>query len=37
QILTKEGLKRIADAVIKLAEVEGFKYHAVSVKKRLEK
>lgn len=37
QILTKEGLKRIADAVIKLAEVEGFKYHAMSVKKRLEK
>ncbi|HIP63047.1 MAG TPA: histidinol dehydrogenase [Archaeoglobus profundus] len=36
QILTKEGLKRIADAVIKLAEVEGFKYHAMSVKKRLE-
>jgi len=36
QILTKEGLKRIADAVIKLAEVEGFKYHAISVKKRLE-
>jgi len=36
QILTKEGLRRIADAVIKLAEVEGFKYHAMSVKKRLE-
>jgi histidinol dehydrogenase len=35
QILTKDGLKRIADAVIKLAKAEGLPFHAMSVEKRL--
>lgn len=36
QILEKDGLKRIGDAIIKLAKAEGLPMHAESVKKRLE-
>jgi len=36
QILQKDGLKRIGDAIIKLAKAEGLPMHAKSVEKRLE-
>lgn len=35
QILTKEGLKRIGDAIIRLAKAEGLNMHARSVEERL--
>ncbi len=37
QMLSEETIKRIGDAIIKIAEAEGLKWHAESVKKRLEK
>jgi histidinol dehydrogenase len=37
QILTMDTMKRIGDAIIRIAEAEGLKYHALSVKKRLRK
>lgn len=36
QQLTKEGLDRISDTVIQMAEAEGLKAHAEAVRKRLE-
>ncbi len=36
QILSRETLKRIGDVIIKIAEAEGLRWHAESVKKRLE-
>ncbi|HID43932.1 MAG TPA: histidinol dehydrogenase, partial [Archaeoglobaceae archaeon] len=36
QKLTKDGLKRIGDAVIRLAREEGLPMHAKSVERRLE-
>ena len=35
QMLSEETLKRIGDAIIKIAEAEGLRYHAESVRKRL--
>ncbi len=35
QILSKESMKRIGNAIIKIAEAEGMKYHAESIKVRL--
>ena len=35
QILTKEGLKRIGDAIVKIAKAEGLDMHAKSVEERL--
>jgi len=35
QKLTKDGLRKIGDSIIKLAEAEGLPMHAKSVKKRL--
>lgn len=37
QILGKDAIKRLSDAIIRLAEAEGLKFHAESIKKRLEK
>lgn len=37
QMLSEETMKRIGDAIIKIAEAEGLRCHAESVKKRLEK
>lgn len=37
QMLSEETMKRIGDAIIKIAEAEGLRWHAESVKKRLEK
>ncbi|WP_456330546.1 histidinol dehydrogenase [Archaeoglobus sp.] len=37
QMLSEETIKRIGDAIIKIAEAEGLKWHAESVRKRLEK
>ncbi len=36
QILSEEALKRIGEAVVKLAEAEGLEFHAESIRKRLE-
>ncbi len=35
QMLSESALRRIGDVVVKLAKAEGFKYHALSVEKRL--
>ncbi len=37
QMLSEGTMKRIGDAIIKIAEAEGLKWHAESVRKRLEK
>ncbi len=37
QQLREEGVRRMGESVIRLAEAEGLKFHAQSVKKRLEK
>ncbi len=36
QVLSEETLRRIGDAVIKLAEAEGLRFHAESIKKRIQ-
>ncbi len=35
QMLSEEALKRIGSAIVKIAEAEGLKYHAESVRKRM--
>ncbi len=37
QMLTGETMKRIGGAIVKIADAEGLKWHAESVRKRLEK
>ena len=37
QMLSEETMNRIGDAIIKIAEAEGLRFHAESVKKRLER
>lgn len=37
QMLSKEAIRRIGESIIKIAEAEGMKYHAESVRRRLEK
>ncbi len=37
QQLREDGVRRLGESVVKLAEAEGLKFHAQSVKKRLEK
>ncbi len=36
QMLSEEALKRIGSAIVKIAEAEGLKYHAESIRKRME-